>query len=413
MRILPNLIEDVLRWTVEGIHEDLYSIIQLACSLTLDDYDLSGEVSVTLKSERFPVKFDMPSMTLILEQRTKLATRVIRDWDDISGWQGNTVMRSEILSDCLGSFPYYEEYRRREEAILFAFQQFLLISCKLQVQDVVDGNDADLMHCLYSVLGEVRRSHSYKTFMPYLAEIKSKHLLGLHELVLDLIEKWYRSYWFSRKKESCALELDDLFRHILIQDPEEIDSDYPSTRHDQSRTLDRLIKIVHNLKKRSYDALSSWRDLVLEEIKKLDCKALDANHEGAIEVTAEVEGESGSEVVDMWNLKNCQWILDGHPSHWDVLQGALRAIGELPEVESESLSSKSRERSLYEESSNGLDLEEEPDPNDGEPEPSDGEPEAIDDTEEEKDGRSFGIARKMRNFFSKSRSKPVQDVSAA
>lgn len=241
---------------------------------TLPTSGSNNGIVVDLKDESVWIDPDEALHSSLMDALSRLARRVISDWDDMDGWKWDIDLRRKSI---IHLYQLLSHYRLDKGVAVFVFHQLLsagFISSTLNDGDN-DGNDDQIEHpedlLSISLSSDVHRVENFKLFLAF---VESKRVYGLPNTILQATltglrrlldkDKLKNEQWISYVR----LRLDTLFRHFLTQDFEIDKLDYPSARDDLPRILGKLIEFAHD--NVWYDILLSWRVLLLDEREKLD-----------------------------------------------------------------------------------------------------------------------------------------------
>lgn len=326
MLTLPDIIEDVLERKSNGMHDEIYEILRIARDTLFVDRD---GIYITLKAELF--NFDQQTSDVFYKALSRLAHRVISEWDNIGGSKKKTTLRTESI---FSLYAMLRQSRLHKEIGAFVFHQLLLVAFNNH-----DHNDQDdwiyKLHVDALTLRGLRYHDMrfHESFLQFIRYIEATRIVGLPEITsLEILDGFdiLLDTAIDTPHPSVQSQLDSLFRHFLAQDPEMVE--YPSTRYHQSQTLEMWIAFAR--KKRWYCILAVWKDLLLEESSTLD-PVIELDRI-AIENYSRSYGcrEFGltSADVDVWNLEDALSIIEDHLSFQRVLRQALEAIGDNAEV---------------------------------------------------------------------------------
>lgn len=318
----------------KGIHEELFELlgmIQDVCTT----FGENADIWILLKGGTVLISPSDRAYASLLGALSRLAHRVISDWDDLDGWKGDMYLR---LKSIVSLHRLVRQGHLDEKISSFVFHQFLLTAFGNHNRDCDRTSEDE--HLIELLRNELRLSRSSTTrheenFELFLAHISANRLLGLPIVVLDamlpsLDELSDRRSHPKYGEVFVRSQLDGLFHQFLAQDPEKVDPEYPSTRHHQSHTLERLIEFARETGRK--DILAPWRKLLHEERDRLDpiielSRMVIKGHDASF---ADGEGSNGYysvySAVGLLDLAEAISMFEDQFSYWMVLEDALAAM---------------------------------------------------------------------------------------
>lgn len=277
MQLIPFVIKHVLTTRSKGIHSEILGVLRVIHEAIL--HLEKDHIVLVIDGQTLSPVLLPGDLELFLTAISSLMQRVISDWDDADGWDGDLLQRVDILSNLYwisGQFVYNEEATL---AILHWLLVLLLrgYSCPLDAdEERVQSLESALKVAFPLPSLKDFESGGSKNFELCIESIGKKRLLGLPQSILTFIGTGFRALLRAKGKHATVMShLDALFRHFLDQEPHRVDPEYPTTRHDQSRTLDFFVsfssweaRIRRDGKWK--DMLSSWRDVVQHKLSGIN-----------------------------------------------------------------------------------------------------------------------------------------------
>lgn len=256
----------------KGIHEELFELLQVI-HVTCAASQIEKDIIILLRGEQVRFSPSDRAYAPLLGALSRLAYRIISDWDDLYGWKGDVYLQ---LQSIVSLHVLLMQDHLDEKISRFVFHQLLLTAFGNHNRDCDRTSEYELSRELLrnelalSPFSDVRQEDNFELFLTH---ISSNRLLGLPIVVLDVMlpsldELSGGGPHSKRGQVFVCSQLHGLFHQFLAQDPEKVEPEYPSTRHHQSHTLNRMIEFA--LEKSWGDMLASWRQLLYEERDRLD-----------------------------------------------------------------------------------------------------------------------------------------------